>query len=813
MSTEEKQVRSKGTYDASNITVLEGLEAVRLRPAMYIGDTFSRGLHHLVYEAVDNAIDEALGGYCTAIETIINHDGSISVIDNGRGIPVDMHKTEKKPAVEVVLTTLHAGGKFDKDTYKVSGGLHGVGISCVNALSEWFEVEVKRDGNIYHQRYQKGVTVSKLTVIGKTKSTGTKVSFKPDRTIFKETNTFSYDILAKRLRELAFLNKGVAIKLVDNREDKPKESLFLFKGGIISFVEHLSENKTPLHNKVFYFEKEKDDINVEIALQYNDTYNETVFSYANSINTIEGGTHLSGFRSALTRAVNNYAKLKNLLKDKDGVGISGDDTREGLIAVISIKIPLPQFEGQTKTKLGNSEVDGLVASMTLEALTMFFEENPAVANKIVDKVIVAARAREAARKARELTRRKGALDSSGLPGKLADCSEKDPAMCEIYLVEGDSAGGSAKQGRDRSFQAILPLKGKILNVEKSRLDKILSNDEIRTMITAFGTGISEDFNIEKLRYHKIILMCDADVDGSHIRTLILTLLYRQMPQLIEGGFVYIAQPPLYKVTRGKREEYIQTEKEMNDLILDLGTDGIKLTQIEGKKAYTPAQVKEVLESLVELEHIVERLKRRGVDFSVYASKYDVKKKKMPRYVAKVGGQDEYVFDDKELAEITQNDTETQYIEVFESEDIEVLQEKLDKLDIFLQDYKRSIEEQVLLAKDKKEKAKPKIELKPLFVIEDDKIRTELMSVVDILYYVRESAKKGMHIQRYKGLGEMNPQQLWDTTMDPERRTILKVALEDAVEVDKTFAMLMGDEVEPRRKFIESYAHEVKNLDV
>lgn len=813
MSAEEKKSKSKGTYDASNITVLEGLEAVRMRPAMYIGDTASRGLHHLVYEAVDNAIDEALAGYCTAIDASINHDGSVSVIDNGRGIPVDMHKTEKKPAVEVVLTTLHSGGKFDKDSYKVSGGLHGVGISCVNALSEWFEVEVKRDGNIYHQRYQKGVTVSKLTVIGKTKSTGTKVSFKPDKTIFKETQTFSYDILAKRLRELAFLNKGVAIKLIDGRGEKPKESLFLFKGGIVSFVEHLSQNKTPLHNKVFYFEKEKDDINVEVALQYNDSYNETVFSYANSINTIEGGTHLSGFRSALTRAINNYAKLKNLLKDKDGVGISGDDTREGLIAVISIKIPLPQFEGQTKTKLGNSEVDGLVASMTLEALTAFFEENPAVANKIVDKVIVAARAREAARKARELTRRKGALDSSGLPGKLADCSEKDPAMCELYLVEGDSAGGSAKQGRDRSFQAILPLKGKILNVEKSRLDKILSNEEIRTMITALGTGISEDFDVGKLRYHKIILMCDADVDGSHIRTLILTLLYRQMPQLIENGYVYIAQPPLYKVTRGKREEYIQTEKEMNDLILDLGTDGIKLTKIEGKKTYTGPQVKDILEALVELEHIVERLKRRGVDFGAYVAKYNVKMKKMPRYVVKVGGQEEYVFDDKELAEITQNDTETQYIEVFESEEIELLQEKLDGLEIFLQDYKRSIEEQVLLAKDKKSKAAPKVDLKPLFVIEDDNVKTPLMSVVDILYYVREAAKKGMHIQRYKGLGEMNPQQLWDTTMDPERRTILKVVLEDAVEVDKTFAMLMGDEVEPRRQFIESYAHEVKNLDI
>jgi DNA gyrase subunit B len=452
--------------------------------------------------------------------------------------------------------------------------------------------------------------------------------------------------------------------------------------------------------------------------------------------------------------------------------------------------------------------------MTLEALTRFFEENPSVANKIIDKVIMAARAREAARKARELTRRKGALDSGGLPGKLADCSEKDPTMCELYLVEGDSAGGSAKQGRDRSFQAILPLKGKILNVEKSRLDKILSNEEIRTMITALGTGISEDFNIEKLRYHKIILMCDADVDGSHIRTLILTLLYRQMPQLVEGGFIYIAQPPLYKVTRGKREEYIQTEKEMNDLILELGTDGIRLTKIEGKKTYTPAQVKEILQALVELENIAERLKRRGVDFGAYVEKYDAKKKKMPRYVVKVGAQEEYVFDDKELAEITKNDTETQYIEIFESEEIEPLQEKLDKLDIFLQDYKRTIEDQMLLlAKDKKEKGKPKIDLKPLFVIEDDKNKTELMSLVDILEYVRASAKKGMDTQRYKGLGEMNPQQLWDTTMDPQRRTILKVVLEDAVEVDKTFAMLMGDEVEPRRKFIESYAHEVKNLDV
>ncbi len=811
--TEEKEIKKSGKYDASNIKVMEGLEAVRMRPAMYIGDTFSRGLHHLVYEAVDNSIDEALAGFCDNIEVIIHQNESLSVIDNGRGIPVDMHKAEKKPAVEVVLTTLHAGGKFDKDTYQVSGGLHGVGISCVVALSEWFEVKVKRDGHIWQMRFEHGNTVSKLTKVGNVKSTGTEVTFKPDKTIFKEVSTFSYDILAKRMRELAFLNKGISIKLVDQRADKPKESLFLFKGGIISFVEYLNVNKASLHNKVCYFEKEKDKTVVEVALQYNDSYNETVYSYANSINTIEGGTHLSGFRSALTRAINNYAKSKNLLKEKDGIGISGEDTREGLTAVISVKIQTPQFEGQTKTKLGNSEVDGLVASMTLEALTIFFEENPSVANKIIDKVIVAARAREAARKARELTRRKGALDSGGLPGKLADCSEKDPSMCELYLVEGDSAGGSAKQGRNRAFQAILPLKGKILNVEKSRLDKILSNDEIRTIITALGTGIGEDFNTEKLRYHKLILMCDADVDGSHIRTLILTLLYRQMPKLIEGGFVYIAQPPLYKVSRGKREEYIQTEKEMNDLVLELGTDGIIVTKVEGKKVYSVSQLKDILGTLVELERVVERFKRKGLEFAAYVEHYDTKKKKMPRYIVKVADKDEYVYDDKELAELTKNDTETHYVEVFESEDLEVISEKLDKHDLFLQDYNRTVIEQVLLAQDKKAKVKAKEALEPLFTVQDEKTKTSLMGIVDLLMYVRESAKKGMHIQRYKGLGEMNPQQLWDTTMDPDRRTILKVMLEDAVEVDKTFTMLMGDEVEPRRLFIETYAHEVKNLDV
>jgi DNA gyrase subunit B len=797
-------------YDASNIQVLEGLEAVRMRPAMYIGDTFSRGLHHLVYEVVDNSIDEALAGFCTEIEVIINQNESLTVIDNGRGIPVDIHPKEKKPAVEVALTTLHAGGKFDKNSYKVSGGLHGVGVSCVNALSDWLEVEVKRDGKIHHQRYERGKTVSKLTVIGKTKTTGTKVTFKPDRTIFKETHIFAFDILAKRLRELAFLNKGLLIKLNDVRGDKPKESVFQFKGGIISFVEHLSQNKEVLHKKVCYFEKEKDGVVIEVALQYNDTYTENVFSYANNINTVDGGTHLSGFRSALTRAINQYAKNKK--SAKDAVAISGDDTREGLTAVISVKLPHPQFEGQTKSKLGNSEIDGLVSSVTFESLNTFFEENPPVANKIIDKAVLAAQAREAARKARELTRRKGALDSGGLPGKLADCSEKDPSMCELYLVEGDSAGGSAKQGRDRTFQAILPLKGKILNVEKSRLDKILSNEEIRTIITALGSGVGEDFNVEKLRYHKIILMCDADVDGSHIRTLILTLLYRQMLPLIENGHVYIAQPPLYKVARGKREEYIQTEKEMNDLILDLGLDGVKLTNLGEKKTYNSSQLKEIMQLLVEVEHIYEILKRRNIDVKALLENYDSKLKKFPKYIVKSKGKDEYVYDDKELAEFTKDDEESQYTEIFESEDLLEIQSKLSKYELDVKQYEKIQEQGPLLAKDKKEKAKS-VAMKPLFSIEDEKDLHELFSLKEINEFIRAQAKKGMHVQRYKGLGEMNPQQLWDTTMDPQRRTILKVTLEDAVEVDKTFSILMGDAVEPRREFIEAYAHEVKNLDV
>jgi DNA gyrase subunit B len=827
---EEKAAAGKEShhYDATKIQVLEGVEAVRRRPAMYIGDTASRGLHHLVYEVVDNSIDEALAGYCTEINVVVNPTETVTVVDNGRGIPVDMHKTQKKPAVEVVLTTLHAGGKFDHKSYKVSGGLHGVGVSCVNALSEWLEVEVKRDGKIYHQRFEKGKTVSKLTVLGKTKATGTKITFKPDRTIFKETHIFSYDILAKRLRELAFLNKGLLITLSDKRGKQEKETTFQFRGGIVSFVENLTTSKNVLHKKPIYFQREKEGIEIEVAIQYDDGYSENVFTYANNINTIEGGTHLSGFRSALTRAINQYAKNKNLLKND--TAIVGDDTREGLTAVISVKIPNPQFEGQTKTKLGNSEVDGLMASATFEALGSFFEENPSVANKVIDKVIVASRARDAARKARELTRRKGALESGGLPGKLADCSQRDPSLCELYLVEGDSAGGSAKQGRDRTFQAILPLKGKILNVEKSRLDKILSNEEVRTIITALGTSVGNEFNLEKLRYHKLILMCDADVDGSHIRTLLLTLLYRQMKPLIENGHVYIAQPPLYKVKRGKREEYIQTEEEMNSLILDLGTEGLKFTRVQGKKVFSGAQFKEILETLVDLEKISDMMHKRGVKLSEYIQSYDQKSHKMPKYMVKVDGHNQFVYDDKELAALTKDDEEAQFLEFFEADDLGTIEKNLNKAGLSVTEFispdvytepevtgsakgKKSSKEAGKGPKRKAAKAQGTAMPKPLFLIEEEKDRYELFSLQEALDFVRRQANKGIHVQRYKGLGEMNPQQLWETTMDPARRTILKVALDDVVAADKTFSILMGDEVNPRREFIETFAHEVKNLDV
>jgi DNA gyrase subunit B len=641
LEEKEKALNSMGQqYDATTIQVLKGLDAVRRRPAMYIGDTGAKGLHHLVYEVVDNSIDEAMAGVCDNIKVVINKDNSVMVEDNGRGIPVDMHPTQKKPAVEVVMTMLHAGGKFDHQTYKVSGGLHGVGVSVVNALSEWCEVEVTRDGKRYMQRYERGITATSLKEIGKGRQTGTKVTFKPDQQIFKKID-FNFDVLSGRMRELAFLNSGLKIEIDDLRTGKSNS--FKFKGGIVSFVEFINENKQVIHPRPIYLHGAKEGIDVEIALQYNDSYVEDIFSYVNNINTIEGGTHLVGFKAALTRTINTYAQKNNLLKNGEAT-LEGEDVREGLAAVLSVKLPDPQFEGQTKTKLGNSEVKGIVESVLGENLAEYFEENPSVAKKILEKAVSAASAREAARKARELTRRKSALESSALPGKLADCSLDDPSLCEIYIVEGDSAGGSAKQGRDRRFQAILPLKGKILNVEKARMDKVLSNEEIRTMITAVGTNIKDEFDIAKARYNKIIIMTDADVDGSHIRTLILTFLYRHMKELIERGYVYIAQPPLYRVKKGDTELYAYSDEERD------------------------------------------------------------------RHMERLG-------------------------------------------------------------------------------------------------------KTGVTIQRYKGLGEMNPEQLWKTTMDPETRTLLQVTLEDGAEADHIFSILMGDQVEPRRKFIEENAKYVRNLDV
>lgn len=794
-------------YDARTIQVLEGAEAVRMRPAMYIGDTTTRGLHHLVYEVVDNSIDEAMAGYCKNITVVIHQNQTVSVVDDGRGIPVDMHKTEKKPAVEVVLTTLHAGGKFDHRVYKVSGGLHGVGVSVVNALSEKLEVEVKRDGEIFHQRYEKGKAVSKLTVIGKAKTTGTKVTFKPDKTIFSTTD-MSYDTLANRMRELAFLNKGLRIKLIDERKDKDVE--FCFNGGIVSFVEYLNKNKNTLHKHVLSCEKNGNGMVLELGMQYNDGYAESIFSFANNINTVEGGTHLSGFKAALTRAINQYVKNKNLLKDSNA-SISGDDVREGLTAVISLKIPGPQFEGQTKTKLGNSEADGFVASATLEFLSSFFEENPSVANKIVEKAVLAARARDAARKARELTRRKGALEGLSLPGKLADCSETDASMSELYIVEGDSAGGSAKQGRDRRFQAILPIKGKILNVEKSRLDKILANEEIRTIITALGTGVGEEFSLEKLRYHKIIIMCDADVDGSHIRTLLLTLFLRQLPKLIEGGYIYIAQPPLYKIKRGSREEYIQTEDQLNRLLLDLGREGLRLTIKFAKKTLNDPQFKELLELLVQLERFNHILEKKGVDFSKYLLSRHSKTKKLPIYMAKVEQNVQFLYSEKELADLSNqakdDKDEFEHIEIFDVEEIEGLIAKIEKLGIDIE-YYFGVEEEPGAKKKAKKESKPK----PCFVLTDGD-DFSFFALREVLEHVKQQARKGMSIQRYKGLGEMNPHQLWETTMDPEKRTVLKVVLEDAVEADEIFTILMGDQVVPRREFIEKNAHLVSNLDV
>ena len=808
-STGAAPVSKTEAYDGSKIQVLEGLEAVRKRPAMYIGDTFQRGLHHCVYEVVDNSIDEALAGYCTRIEVTLAADGSVSVTDNGRGIPVDPHPKLKKPAVEVALTVLHAGGKFDHGSYKVSGGLHGVGVSCVNALSEWMEVEVRREGQIYRMRFERGVTVSPLEIIGACTDRGTKVTWYPDDQIFT-TIEYSWDILAARLRELAFLNRGIEILFRQEHQDGTmREELFRYDGGIREFILHLNKNKLALHPEPIYFEKEQDGVSVEIAMQYNDGYAESVLSYANNINTIEGGTHLSGFRSALTRVVNAYGKTNKLLKDEDAM--SGEDIREGLVAVLSVKVPDPQFEGQTKTKLGNSEVEGIVSSIVNERLAVFFEENPATARKVVEKGVLAARAREAARKARDLTRRKGALDSGSLPGKLADCSERDPALCELFLVEGDSAGGSAKQGRDRKFQAILPLRGKILNVEKARLDRMLNNQEIRTMITAIGAGIGTDeFDVAKARYHKIIIMTDADVDGSHIRTLLLTFFFRQMPQLIEKGYVYIAQPPLYKIKRKKQERYIDNDRHLTQVLIEMGIEDVRLLNLDGSPALEDGKMAEVLRILEEVEHVAAAMARKSIDFDDYVGRYDAAANRLPLYRVRVvppGGDVEnqeihLAFSDEEMRRIR---------EAAEARmgPLDPAQFKWDELHQapglvkqFAQLQARGFGIATLLRNGA-----------PIYEAEVDGKKVPIYALGDLLQLVREVGRRGLGIQRYKGLGEMNPAQLWETTLEPTKRKLLQVNLDDAVRADQTFTVLMGDEVAPRRAFIEENALNVRNLDV
>ncbi len=804
-------------YDAGSITVLGGMDAVRKRPAMYIGDTSVRGLHHCVYEVVDNSVDESLAGFCNLIEVTIRADGSVSVNDNGRGIPVDMHKTEKRPAIEVVLTVLHAGGKFDHNSYKVSGGLHGVGVSCVNALSESLDAEVRRDGKVYHQRYERGVPVTKLETIGQTKGTGTKITFMPDKQIFTVTE-FNWDILANRLRELAFLNKGLEIQL--KQEEPAREEIYNYKGGIIEFVEHLNRNKAPLHPKVVYFGREQDRIQAEIALQYNDSYSENVFSFVNNINTIEGGTHLSGFRSALTRTLNQYAKANKLLKGEDET-MSGDDVREGLTAVISVKVPDPQFEGQTKTKLGNSEVEGIVASITNEQLAVYFEEHPSVARRIIDKAVLASRAREAARKARDLTRRKGALDSGSLPGKLADCSERDPALCELYIVEGDSAGGSAKQGRDRRFQAVLPLRGKVLNVEKAREDKMLANNEIRMMIMAIGTGLGgEGFDIGKLRYHRVIIMTDADVDGSHIRTLLLTFFYRKMPVLLEQGRIFIAQPPLYKIKRRKREEYIDSDAELTKILLELGLEDLAIEPAKGLPTTKQEHLPELLKCVSEIEHIVELLKRKGIDLAEFLQHRDPKTKAFPQYRVQIGqnGESEYhyVANEADLRTLREEREKTLgfQLDIFtgSGEPTEKSQNTFRWTEIYAA---QSLSKQVALLEQRGFKPEHLLEgTEPILnLVEGEERKTPVNGLFGLLNAIRELGRKGLEIQRYKGLGEMNPEQLWETTMNPDKRKMLKVMLEDAVRADGIFSVLMGDEVEPRRKFIEDNALNVRNLDI
>jgi DNA gyrase subunit B len=836
-------------YDAAQIDKLEGLEAVRKRPGMYIGDPDERGLHHMVFEVLDNSIDEHLAGYCTKIEVTIHVDGSVSVKDNGRGIPVDMHPKWKMPAVELVLTNLHAGGKFGQGAYKYSGGLHGVGAKCVNALSDWFKVEVSREGKVHHMAFERGKTTQKLEVIAELKNkktTGTLITFFPDPTIFTITTEFKFERLASRLRELAFLNPGLEISLVDERGETGKKEAFVYKRGIEEFVRELGENKQVIHPKPVVLSRQRDEVFVDVVLQYNDSYNDQILPFANSIPNPDGGTHLTGFRSALTKAVNQYAKTNGLTKEKDPA-ISGDDVREGLICVLSIKLPNPRFESQTKVKLVNTEIDGIVNSIVYEGLMTYFDQNPPVARRIFDKVLTAARAREAARKARE-TIRKGALTGGGLPGKLADCSERDPELTELYIVEGDSAGGSAKQGRDRRYQAILPIRGKLINVEKARIDQFLKNTEIQSMITAIGTGIGKpkedidgvakskdetSFDISKLRYGRIIIMTDADVDGSHIRTLLLTFFYRQMTELVRAGKIYIAQPPLYQIKRKKREEYVDDDVQLNKILITLGAEDVRLKNLADDKELSTAQLKDILESLEKLAKLSESIRRHGGDFEGFLGERAKKTGKLPAYLVKVrDGNEEmvhYFHDEKEVRKFHQEnpdlnlfEDETQQellplggpivgktngasrrraklVELHESTTIQKIMGELARKGLQVDHYAASDRPIFELIEGEGEKAT----VHPLF------------SIPEIHQKIVEIGRRGVQIKRFKGLGEMNAKELFNTTMDPEKRKLLKVDLNDdnAVDADKMFTILMGDVVEPRRQFIEDNALNVRNLDV
>jgi DNA gyrase subunit B len=797
-------------YTAKNITILKGLQPVRERPAMYIGSTGIDGLHHLVYEVVDNSIDEALVGYCSEIYVTIHLDNSVTIEDNGRGIPVDQHPDVKKPAAEVVMTTLHSGAKFDKKSYAFSGGLHGVGVSVVNALSEYLNMEIRRDGRVYKQKFKRGKAVTRLEVAGKSKKTGTKITFKPDEQIFQAVE-FDFETLSRRLRELAFLNKGLLISIHDERVEN--KNIYKYKGGLVQYVEDLNKNKSNV-TKIVHFEGEKDEINIEIALQYNDSYVEKLISFVNNINTKEGGTHVIGFKSGFTRAVNQYALNYNLLKNFK-YAVTGDDIREGLTALLSIKMANPQFEGQTKTRLGNSDIKGIVESFVHERLLQYCEENPPVARKIMEKAMDAARAREAARKAKELVRKKNSLEPSVLPGKLADCQEKDPSVAEVFLVEGDSAGGSAKQARDRGFQAILPLKGKILNVEKSRFDKMISNEEIKTIITALGTGIGkEDFSIDRIRYKKIIVMTDADIDGAHIRTLILTFFYRQMPEIIKNGYLYIAQPPLYKVKEGKEDLYFKYENDINEFLVNRSLKSIEIAT-DGDKKISGRKIVNIYKIINRIDNILNQFEKIKYDANI------VNTLSLENSI-----NIDILKDQKKLTKLANNIVS--YLNVMEDRyakiDYELEKEEDNGLmKLTFRSYRdnalfTTVVDHHLLESNRFKELKGKLDdLKDTgqlpWQVTVGKEQKEIRNYVDFLPIVFQESKKGLTIQRYKGLGEMNPEQLWETTMDPEKRILLKVMVEDVIEADEIFSVLMGDNVEPRRKFIQDNAMNVMNLDI